>query len=110
MSRHRTINGYRVIVSNFTARQGSPAAQELCADADGLNIYLWTGRGTGVPAAAEIFAHYFRLLGTNPANWTTRPLGWVCRQYWAASTVPPVLGRPSTEPPALRRQPLRCRN
>jgi hypothetical protein len=76
VSRHRTINGYQVIVSNFTARQGSPAAQELCAtDADGLNIYLWTGSGTGVPAAAEIFAHHLRLLGTNPANWTTKPLG-----------------------------------
>jgi hypothetical protein len=76
VSRHRTINGYQVIVSNFTARQGSPAAQLLCAaDADGLHMYLWTGSGTGVPTAAEIFAHHLRLLGTNPANWTTKPLG-----------------------------------
>jgi hypothetical protein len=75
VSRHRTINGYQVIVSNFTPRQGFPASQQLCgANADGLHVYISTSRGSGVPAAAAIFAHHLRLLGTNPANWTTRPL------------------------------------
>jgi hypothetical protein len=76
VSRHRTINGYQVIVSNFTARQGFPASQQLCgANADGLHVYITTSNGTGVPTAAGIFAHHLRLLGTNTANWTTRPLG-----------------------------------
>ena len=76
VSRHRIINGYKVVVSDFTARQGFPASQQLCgADADGLHMYIATSRGSGVPTAAGIFAHHLRLLGTNPANWTTKPLG-----------------------------------
>src|ERR1035437_8318204 len=76
VSRHRTINGYKVIVSNFTARQGFPASQQLCAaDANGLHVYVTTSSGTGVPTAAGIFAHHMRLLGTDPADWTTKPLG-----------------------------------
>jgi hypothetical protein len=76
VSRHRAINGYQVIVSNFTARQGFPASQQLCsANADGLHVYITTSSGTPVPSAAGIFAHHLRLLGANPANWTTRPLG-----------------------------------
>ena len=75
-SRHQTINGYKVIVSNVTARQGFPASQQLCAaDANGLHVYVTTSSGSGVPTAAGIFAHHMRLLGTDPAGWTTKPLG-----------------------------------
>jgi hypothetical protein len=76
VSRRQTINGYKVIVSNVTARQGFPAAQQLCAaDANGLHVYVTTSSGNGVPTAAAIFAHHMRLLGTAPAGWTTKPLG-----------------------------------
>jgi hypothetical protein len=75
VTRHRTINGYKVVVNNFAARQGFAASQQLCgADADGLHVSITTSRGSGVPTAAGIFAHHLRLLGTNPANWTTKPL------------------------------------
>jgi hypothetical protein len=73
-SEHRTINGHPVTVSHLPAARGNPAVQQVCAaHADGLMIFVSTyGRPT--LSAIAIFAHHLHLLGTNPANWTTRPL------------------------------------
>jgi hypothetical protein len=60
---------------------GTPASQELCVpEADGLSVSFTLYRPPGSPAfpfggATGIFLHHLRLLGPNPANWTTRPLG-----------------------------------
>jgi hypothetical protein len=37
--------------------------------------FLLFGREHGFPNAVAVFAHHLKLLGTNTANWTTRPLG-----------------------------------
>jgi hypothetical protein len=74
-SRHETINGYRVTVNHFPAQSGRPAEQQVCApDADGLNVFYSTFGRAASPSAIALFAHHTRLLGTNPADWTTRPL------------------------------------
>lgn len=67
--RHQVINGYHVATT--TTAQGS----QICAtNADGLRVYVFTGAGV-TPDAIAIFAHHLRLLGPNPARWTTRPIG-----------------------------------
>jgi hypothetical protein len=76
-SRHRTINGHKVTVTHLKARPGVPAEVQVCAaHADGLFEFISTfGTGHGFPSAVAIFARHLKLLGTSPANWTTRPLG-----------------------------------
>lgn len=67
--RRQIINGYHVVTT--TTGQGS----QICAtNADGLRVYVFTGAGV-TPDAIAIFAHHLRLLGTNTARWTTRPIG-----------------------------------
>jgi hypothetical protein len=67
--RHQVINGYHVVTT--TTAKGSQA----CANsADGLTVSISTGAGV-TPDAIAIFAHHLRLLGPNPARWTTRPVG-----------------------------------
>jgi hypothetical protein len=67
--RNEIVNGYHVTTA--TTRQGS----QICApDADGLHVYIFTGAGV-TPDALAIFAHHLRLLGPDPARWTTRPIG-----------------------------------
>ncbi|HEY3955432.1 MAG TPA: hypothetical protein VGM53_18835 [Streptosporangiaceae bacterium] len=67
---NKTINGYRVFVEtvhNF---------QDLCAaNADGLRLEL--GQRVQHPpiSVVSLFAHHLRLLGANPAHWTTKPIG-----------------------------------
>jgi hypothetical protein len=67
--RHRIINGFRV-TTTITA-QGA----QICApDARGMLVYIGTLANVA-PDAIAIFARHLRLLGANPAVWTTRPLG-----------------------------------
>jgi hypothetical protein len=75
-SARQTINGYRVTVNHLPASNGRPPVQQVCApSADGLMVFVSTyGRGAS-PDAVRIFRDHMRLLGTNPANWTTKPLG-----------------------------------
>jgi hypothetical protein len=74
-SRRQTINGYQVIVNHIPAPNGTASSQRVCApDADGLSVIDSTGSHES-PDAVSIFRHHIRLLGTNPANWTTEPLG-----------------------------------
>ncbi len=66
------INGYRVVVKRMTIG-GVP--EQNCAPP--------TPAGSGSPSSspaptpidvASLFKHHMRLLGTNPANWTSHPL------------------------------------
>jgi hypothetical protein len=67
--RHRIINGFRV-TTTITAK----GAQICALHARGMSVYIFTGAKV-TPDAIAIFAHHLRLLGPDPAAWTTRPLG-----------------------------------
>jgi hypothetical protein len=68
----KTINGYRVVLTN---EHGTRSEHDLCAgDADGWSLGI-TEFGSHPPiSVAGVFAH-MRVLGRNPANWTGNPLG-----------------------------------
>jgi hypothetical protein len=75
-SARETINGYHVTVNHIPASQGSVPTQQVCAaDADGLSVFVSTYGRNASPNAISIFRRHLRLLGTNPAGWTTEPLG-----------------------------------
>jgi hypothetical protein len=67
------INGYRVVVKRMTI--GGVPEQQLCAaHADGFWLSIIES-GPHLPIdVASLFKHHMRLLGTNPANWTSHPL------------------------------------
>ena len=68
---HHVIDGYRVQTVNIPRQH----LQELCAaDADGLFVYIYLAGNHPALSASRIFAH-LHLLGPNPANWTTKPIG-----------------------------------
>ncbi len=68
------INGYRVVVKRMPI--GGVPQQELCAAHAGgfwLSIIEF---GPHPPiGVASLFRDHLRLLGTNPANWTSNPIG-----------------------------------
>lgn len=68
------INGYRVVVTNQVG--GTLPSESLCAaNADGLALTI-DQQGAHPPiSVASLFGDHLRLLGTNPANWTTKPIG-----------------------------------
>lgn len=63
------INGFRV-----TTTLTDQASQACAPRARGMSVYISTGAKMA-PDAIAIFAHHLRLLGPNPAGWTTQPLG-----------------------------------
>jgi hypothetical protein len=67
LAHSQVINGHTVLL-------GSSGPVALCAaDADG--VFLTAGFGTGWAASyADMFAHNIKLLGPDPANWTTEPV------------------------------------
>jgi hypothetical protein len=67
-ARHQIIDGFHV-TTTITAQ----AAQICAPHARGMMVYIGTSAKTA-PDAIAIFAHHLRLLGPNPAAWTTRPL------------------------------------
>jgi hypothetical protein len=72
----QTINGYQVTVSHIPASDGAGPTEKLCAaDADGLTVLIYTYVRHASPSAVSIFRRYVRILGPNPAGWTTEPLG-----------------------------------
>jgi hypothetical protein len=72
----QTINGYQVVVNHDPASNGSPPGLRVCApDADGVAVVVSTSGSHASPDAVSIFRQHIRILGTNPANWTTEPLG-----------------------------------
>lgn len=68
-ARPAVIDGYQV-----TLGSDNKGPVQLCAaDADGLLVWINLGsRPTITPA--ELFAHHLRLLGPDPARWTTQPI------------------------------------
>jgi hypothetical protein len=72
---HRVIDGYQVTVNHLRASRGNPPIQQVCAaNADGLAVFVSTYGKNASPNAISIFANHMRLLGTNPADWTTDPV------------------------------------
>jgi hypothetical protein len=69
-----TINGYRVVLKRFHI--GGLPVQELCgAHADGLWFDIQEFGAHPSINVASLFKDHMRLLGTNPANWTSKPIG-----------------------------------
>ena len=65
------INGYRVFLNTPPA----PGKQTLlAADADGLYLHEQTTGPDAPLSPASVLAHHLRLLGPDPANWTTAPV------------------------------------
>jgi hypothetical protein len=70
--RSAILDGYRV--STFrVAPQGTPFWALCTSDADG--VYVAVVAGTSRAEVTDLFAHHLRLLGSDPAHWTTRPIG-----------------------------------
>jgi hypothetical protein len=68
------INGYRMVLKRF--HLGGLPVQELCgAHADGLWFDIQVFGAHPSIDVATLFKDHVRLLGTNPANWTTNPIG-----------------------------------
>jgi hypothetical protein len=66
------INGYAVSVAND---EKSWPQHELCAN-DARGVFAWIITGDHPPISpVNLFAHHLRLLGPDPARWTTRPIG-----------------------------------
>jgi hypothetical protein len=78
-SRRVVLGGVTAIVTHFPG-DGIPPYQGLCVpETDGLHVSFLEFRGPGHTGLAfggvtGVFSH-LRLLGPDPANWTTRPLG-----------------------------------
>ena len=71
-STREVINGYRVVLTDNRI----PNRHDLCAgDADGLSLDISQFGTHPAISVAEIFGHHMRLLGRNPANWTSKPIG-----------------------------------
>jgi hypothetical protein len=74
-SKRQTINGYQVIVRRIPSPNGPLPDLLVCAsDADGLSVTVSTDSHASLDAVS-IFRRHLRILGTNPADWTTEPLG-----------------------------------
>jgi hypothetical protein len=65
----KIINGYPVVVT-------SVAKAQLCAPrARGLVVIISEFGAQPAISVNSLFAHHLRLLGPNPANWTSKPIG-----------------------------------
>jgi hypothetical protein len=64
------INGYQVVLGT----QKTWPNYQLCAN-DAAGTFVWIAIGAHPTLSpASIFAHHLRLLGSNPAKWTTKPI------------------------------------
>jgi hypothetical protein len=70
-STREIINGYPVIVSQL-----DHGRHQVCAaNARGLAVLIAEIGPHPSLSPASLFRHHLRLLGTNPANWTSKPIG-----------------------------------
>ena len=70
-SKPEVINGYQVVL--ITDNKFWPNHQ-LCAD-NAAGTFVWIAVGANPTLSpASIFANHLRLLGSNPAKWTTKPI------------------------------------
>jgi hypothetical protein len=73
MNTSEIINGYRVVLKRLHI--GGLPVQELCGvHADGLWFDIQVFGAHPSIDVASLFRDHMRLLGTNPANWTTKPI------------------------------------
>jgi len=64
------INGYQVVLGT----EKTWPNHQLCAD-NAAGTFVWIAIGAHPALSpASIFAHHLRLLGSNPAKWTTKPI------------------------------------
>jgi hypothetical protein len=64
------INGFRVVLGT----QKTWPSYQLCAN-DAAGTFVWIAIGAHPTLSpASIFAHHLRLLGSDPAKWTTEPI------------------------------------
>ena len=69
-SKPEVINGCQVVL----ATEKTWPNHELCAD-DAAGTFVWIAIGAHPTLSpASMFAHHLRLLGSNPAKWTTKPM------------------------------------
>jgi hypothetical protein len=69
------VAGYPVTVTRVPAGSGGAAVQELCAaNAAGLSVDIFVQGNHPAADVTTVFAH-LRLLGPDPAHWTTQPIG-----------------------------------
>ncbi len=79
-SRRVVLGGVTAIVTHFTG-SGVRPYQGLCIpETNGLHVFFLEfpepGRaGFAFGGVTGVYSHHLRLLGPDPANWTTRPLG-----------------------------------
>jgi hypothetical protein len=79
-SQRIVLGGVTAIVTHFTP-SGARPYQGLCiSETNGLHVFFLEfpepGRaGFAFGGVTGVFRHHLRLLGPNPAHWTTRPLG-----------------------------------
>jgi hypothetical protein len=79
-SQRITVNGTKAVLTVFRL-QGARSYQGLCVpEADGLSVFFLLFRALGSHSypfggVTGVFTHHLRLLGPDPANWTTHPLG-----------------------------------
>ena len=79
-SQRVALNGVTAIVTDFPG-SGAPPYQGLCIrETNGLHVQFLEfpepgHAGFAFGGVTGVFKHHLRLLGPNPANWTTRPIG-----------------------------------
>lgn len=79
-SRRVVLDGVTAVVTHYTG-SGVRPYQGLCvAETHGLHVFFLElpepgHAGFAFGGVTGIFLHHLRLLGPDPANWTTRPLG-----------------------------------
>jgi hypothetical protein len=72
----KLINGYKVYLFKEPGSATSPPMYVMYVPiADGLNLQMAIPDRSVRLSLASIFGHDVRLLGPNPAHWTTRPIG-----------------------------------
>jgi hypothetical protein len=69
----QVINGYRVL-SGYTRAPYSPTYQACSPDADGMLVFI-DQLGAHPPLSVTALFSRLHLLGTDPSNWTTKPIG-----------------------------------
>jgi hypothetical protein len=79
-SKRVDLGGVTAIVTRFTEPGARPYRGLCVPQTNGLHVFFLEFRGPGHAGFAfggvtGVFLHHLRLLGPDPANWTTRPLG-----------------------------------
>jgi hypothetical protein len=68
-----TINGYQVVLTDQV--HGTDRRDLCAAPAKGLSLYISQFGAHPPMSLASLFRDHLRLLGANPANWTSKPIG-----------------------------------